>query len=172
MTPVIYGFNLKLTTTDAFVSFPNEVLGTDHIISSWGYGTMQSEIAIVGVHDDTIVTIIPSGQVANGTNYIEAGIPFDFTINRLETIQFLSPSGDLTGTIVSSTKPIVVYGGNECANIPMSDCCCDHVVEQMPPINTWGNKFITVPLALRTVGDMIRVISGVNNLKYKLYKKH
>ena len=155
--------NQKYKTSEAFVSFPNEALGTEHIIASWESKPLSSEMAIVGVYNDTIVTITPSASVTNGSSTINAGTPFSFTLDNLQTIQFLSPSGDLTGTIVSSTKPIVVYGGNECANVPASHCCCNHLVEQMPPINTWGNKFITVPLAFRKAGDFIRVISGADN---------
>ena len=35
----------------------------------------------------------------------------------------------------------------------------DHLIEQMPPTNTWGSRFATVPLATRTGGDTLRILA-------------
>lgn len=59
--------------------------------------------------------------------------------------------GDLTGSIVTSTKPIAVFGGSACALRGFLDTACDHVEEQLFPFVTWGKNFVgarTAPLRL------------------------
>jgi len=43
----------------------------------------------------------------------------------------------------------------------------DHIVEMIPPVDTWGKEFVTVPLAKRTVGDKFRVIAARDNTQVK-----
>jgi hypothetical protein len=72
----------------------------------------------------------------------------------------LAAPADLSGTIISSTAPIAVFGGHQCANIPQGFTACDHVVEQLTPTTTWGRAFLTMPLATRTRGDTFRILAG------------
>lgn len=48
---------------------------------------------------------------------------------------------DLTGTYISSDKPVAVFSGNVRASIPTSRTSRDHLVEQMIPVQTWGSEF-------------------------------
>lgn len=48
---------------------------------------------------------------------------------------------DLTGTVVTSTKPVAVFGGAACAVMPNTVAACDHVEEQVFPFSTWGKTF-------------------------------
>ena len=36
----------------------------------------------------------------------------------------------------------------------------DHLVEMLPPANTWGGHFFTVPIANRTSGDVFRILGN------------
>jgi hypothetical protein len=36
---------------------------------------------------------------------------------------------------------------------------CDHLVEQLPPVNQWGRQFVTMPLATRSGGDTFRILA-------------
>ena len=71
---------------------------------------------------------------------------------------------DLTGSIVSSDKPVAVFGGNRCTDIPGSGgfFFCDQLVEQPRSTDTWGKSFVTVPLATRSGGDTFRFLASVN----------
>ena len=54
-----------------------------------------------------------------------------------------NPPGDLSGTIVISDKPISVIGANECVNVPnIGVLYCDHVEEQMLPLEYWGKSYV------------------------------
>ena len=55
----------------------------------------------------------------------------------------------LSGTIITSDKPIAVFGGINAPTSLMDSPACDYFVEELPPTNTWGRNFVTVPLATR-----------------------
>ena len=67
---------------------------------------------------------------------------------------------DLTGSIIKSDKPIAAFGGNKCTNVPIGYYACDHIVEQLTPTSTWGQAFLTVPLATRLNGDTFRILAS------------
>ena len=53
-----------------------------------------------------------------------------------------------------------MFGGNQCANIPLGVGFCDHIVEQLPPTTAWGRRFVTAPLATRLNGDTFRILAA------------
>jgi hypothetical protein len=86
------------------------------------------------------------------------------SLNAGEALPVASGVGDLSGTEVTSTKPVAVFGGHICANVPNnSTYACDHLVEQIPPTSTWGKEFLTVPLKTRLNGDTFRMIAAEDN---------
>ncbi len=53
---------------------------------------------------------------------------------------------DLTGSRVTSNNPIAVYGGHDCAFVPYDRFACDHLENQLPPLETWGRNFVSGPM--------------------------
>lgn len=74
----------------------------------------------------------------------------------------LVAKGDLTGTKVTSDKPVSVFSGNKKTKIG-SGGSSDHIVEHITPVDDWGKNFITSPIPLRTVGDYFRFIATEDN---------
>lgn len=81
---------------------------------------------------------------------------------------------DLTGSRVLASKPVAVFSGHERASVPddlefawqdHSDVSRDHLVEQMPPVEVWGKKFIVIAAKQNEDGnrppggDYVRVIA-------------
>ncbi|MBE2252079.1 MAG: IgGFc-binding protein, partial [Myxococcus sp.] len=67
------------------------------------------------------------------------------------TTQLCRIDNDLTGSIISSNKPIAVFGGAACTTRGFGDVACDHLEEQLFPFVTWGRNFVagrTAPLRL------------------------
>ncbi len=93
------------------------------------------------------------------------------TLNQGETylLRDLADGGfgkgpDLTGSIITSTKPVAVFGGNRATFIPNQFFAADHLVEQLPPTNTWGREFVTMPLSTgSTRGDRFRFLAQADN---------
>lgn len=144
----VYGLNQITFSTDAFLGLPTDILGTEYIVAGYQQNLNgNSQFAVVGTEDNTTVTITPN--VTTGSRI--AGVPFEIILNRLEVYQLQSDDldEDLTGTSIDSDKPITLFGGNKCALIPVDAVACDHIVEQIPPIDIWGTTFLTTPLANR-----------------------
>lgn len=155
----VYGLNQYRYTTDAFLALPTDVLGTDYRVMSY-YGLFQSQAGIVGVYDGTEVTI-NSVLSQPGSSQSQPSSAVTIELNSGETYLFNSSgSNDITGTRISSSAPVAVFGGNRCTNVPNGRPWCDHTVEMLPPVATWGNNFLTVPLATRRNGEVFRVLAS------------
>lgn len=159
----VYGLNRVQFTTDAFLGLPTDILDTSYI--NLGYANTNivnaTQLGIVGTQAGTVVTITPT--VTAGPRV--AGVPFNITLNQGDTFLLrstLAAPADLSGTIITATAPIAVYGGHQCANIPSGVVACDHIVEQLPPTSTWGKSFVTMPLATRNGGDTFRILASTN----------
>lgn len=57
---------------------------------------------------------------------------------------------DLSGTRVQATQPVAVFSGHLCTNYPWDQVACDHVEEQLLPVDAWGAEYVLTPPQLRT----------------------
>ncbi|UJR82800.1 IgGFc-binding protein [Sandaracinus amylolyticus] len=53
---------------------------------------------------------------------------------------------DLTGSRVTSDRPISVFGGHVCAYVPYDVGACDHLETTLAPVETWGRSYQTMPM--------------------------
>jgi autotransporter-associated beta strand protein len=152
-------------TTDAYLGLPIKTLGTLYMVLGYrnvftGVPELNgTEFALVACQDNTTVTIVPSSTVGGHA----AGTPYNILLMQGQTYQLRNTNdapADLTGTTLSSSGPIAVFGGHQCADIPSSNVFfCDYVVEQLLPTAFWGTNFVTVPLATRTKADTFRCVA-------------
>ena len=157
----LYGMNRAPSSSDGFTGIPVDMLGTSYMVLAYTPNvSLGSELAVVATQDRTSVVINPS--VNAGTHV--AGTPYVVTLNRGEVYQLQSgaagPGGDLTGSWITADQPVAVFGGNPITHVPYTFPSQDHLVEQLVPTTTWGNHFITVPLAARVKGDVFRVLAA------------
>ncbi|GAA4443172.1 hypothetical protein GCM10023156_00020 [Novipirellula rosea] len=164
----IYGLNLVPYTTDAYLGLPTDILDDKYVVLGWknSYTFSGTQLAIVAPEDDTYVTITPT--ISGGSR--SAGTPYTIQLNEGQTYQLRSSElpGDVSGTVITSTAPIAVFAGNQCANVPQGVTYCDYVVEQLTPTSTWGKSFVTVPLATRLNGDTFQVIASDDDTVLKV----
>ncbi len=164
---VVYGLNQKQNSTDAYLGLPTDVAGTEYIVPSFSNAnrSLPGELQIIAHEDGTEVTFTPRKRTIGGNDVksIKAGTSVTFTLNRLQSIQFKAKGDstvDLTGSLIISSKPVSVFSGHQCGTVPRKSLACDHLVEQIPPTNTWGTRFLTTPLATRTGGDIFRILAA------------
>nr|WP_236994331.1 IgGFc-binding protein [Methylomicrobium sp. RS1] len=172
---VVYGLNQQKFTTDAYLGLPTDLAGTEYIVPSFPSAkkTLSSELQVVAHEDGTVVTFTPTRATVKGRDVksVQAGKSAQFTLNRLQSIQFKAKGGypaDLTGSIITASKPISVFGGHQCGVVPSKSLACDHMVEQIPPTNTWGTSFFTTPLATRKKGDVFRILAANDGTEVQL----
>ena len=75
----------------------------------------------------------------------------------------VTSSDDLTGTLITSRRPLVVVTGHQCGEVLRGNTACDFIAEQLPPQTTWGYTHILVPLAVRRTGDYYRIAAYLND---------
>ncbi|MDH3760002.1 MAG: Ig-like domain-containing protein [Gammaproteobacteria bacterium] len=188
-TPIAaYLMNQKASTTDGFLGLPTASLGKEYIAASYimlgrlgilktvDGGQLGSMVTIVATEDDTQVTIDAIMDILPGDqSQIEVGNPIELIMNRgdvynLETRG--SFKADLTGSMIRADKPIAVIGQMECVHVPVGQTACDHLVEQLPPIESLATDYYTVPFWGRTVdgrfpsfeyGDTFRAVAPYND---------
>lgn len=155
----VYGLNQYRATTDAFLVLPVDTLGLEYLNMSYAglSGSYPSQMLVTGVYDDTEVRIKPS-EAATGH---PAGTEFSIVLNAGDSY-LLQANGrtDLTGTELNASAPVSVMGAVKCVNVPIGYRACDHIVEMLPPVSTWGQSFVTVPLSTRKKGDVFRVLAS------------
>ena len=154
----VYGLNQVPFTTDAFAALPINSFQTRYRAISFdaaGSTAASSELAVVAAQPGTTVTITPATSLSGHA----AGAPYQVLLNTDEVYQLRSVSGDVTGTLISADAPIGLFSGHGCANVPTGFSFCDHLVEQVPPVGTWGMEVLVVSLASRLNGDVVRVLA-------------
>jgi IgGFc binding protein/PKD domain len=104
----VVGLSYYTASSDGYLGLPTPVLGTNYIVMSWedpyGGGLNGSEFGIVAPYDGTTVTITPAANAGGRV----AGQPYTVVLNQGRTYQLQTSAigGDLTGTTITSDKPI------------------------------------------------------------------
>ncbi len=132
-------------------------LGAPNAVNNGSY------FSIVATEDNTVVDYL----LPIATFGFPAREKLSVTLNRGETYLLSnierqgssSSAPDLSGTEISSSKPIAVFSGHYCANVTAAIGFCDQIVEQVPPIESWGVEFIAAPIGGRDVESYYRVIT-------------
>ena len=127
---------------------PTPAWGTNYVTAdAWDAKIGQPFTQVVGLVDNTTVTMVPTGVVqgGNGVPSMNANVPTPFTVNRGEVVQFLQDVR-LAGTTLQadSDKPIGVWGGSSCMNIPNDATFCDGAHQQLLPVQVQGNEYVAV----------------------------
>ena len=160
-TIIIYGINEDLASTDAYLALPVYQTVTreyEFYVMSYTRPTdvaltqINSFILVVGTEDSTTLKITikltPRGRILLGpkcTPFVASnGQTTTCSIGKGETFFQFTPN-DLTGTKVVANKPVTFLTGHQCAQVPSSITACDHLIEQIPPVENLGFRFVLSP---------------------------
>ncbi len=144
-------------TNDGSLLLPVATLTGNYYVAawpSWSDGTnFAGTIAIVGTAASTTVTITPPSAAfqagagltsSGGTVTLNAGdvLQIGTVLNAKSSKYGTDPSG----TVVTATSPVEVFGGSDCTNIPANVGYCDHLEEVQFPVETLGTDYlVTLP---------------------------
>ena len=158
----VYAGNLMTGAGDSLLALSKQPdLGPNtykYIVAS--YSTLPnalslSAVAIIAQYDDTQLSISPTPHNMSDNALIQPNL----VLQEGETF-LIESSNDLTGLLVASNKPLAVLSGHQCANVPTTLLFCDPIIEQVPPVFTWGRQFATAPLKGRQAYDVFRVVAS------------
>ncbi|CAH2318245.1 c-binding -like [Pelobates cultripes] len=149
--------NYKTESSDTASLFPVEELGTNYYIFTPSDGPEGSfkEFAVVS-KEPTTVTIHLTGDVTFQDRLYVKGSKLKFSLESYEAIAFQS-TDDLSGTKVEALKPVAVLSGHTCAS---KHTKCNHVYEQLQPVDYWGSTFIIPPSPFQTKYDLVYVTAS------------
>lgn len=174
-TLVVMGLvtHLSGVTGDTFTVFPIHhypsytyfAVSTQFPVNEEDNEEHLSFIKLVGIEDNTFITITPQ---TNESFDCSTGEECSFYIQNLET-RLLYSNLDLTGTKITSNKPVSVFSGHKCAQVPEGYGNCELLIEQIPPILTWGKTFLVGPLLGRTTGEIYKIVSSESNTIINIY---
>lgn len=186
----VYAHSQANTTSDAFLVMPSDVLGKNYYVVSYNsdaatdtWGRLESfstpsQFAVVATEDNTAIEIIPSCPTRyNGTS------TQNIVLNKGECYLVQAEmaqnelNNDFTGTKINSDKPVAVFAGHQRATIPVytdfGTSSRDVLIEQMPPLETWGKNAFLIPYAqvpdATALGtDLYRILAAYDDTEVKI----
>lgn len=156
-----YFINRAQASTDMTYLLDGAALGTKYVVASQGAGFFEgSQVAIHATVNATTVTFTPRG-----------GAPITVTLNAGETYKYAGGTVDLTGSFVDADKPVAVFSGHACAQVPVGTTFCDTLLEQAIPTSNLSKDYLLTAskgsqLATNR-SDLVRVIATQNGTQVK-----
>ncbi|MCY0995343.1 IgGFc-binding protein [Nannocystis sp. ILAH1] len=144
-------------TSDASLLLPVTVYDEYYYVIGWGESSFgNAQLNIVAAQDATTVQITPTVNTVAGGPIQAMVANQNYTLpvmNEADVIQIESSVAMLSGTFITSDKPIAVFSTHWCANVPNDgSCCCDHLEEQVYGLQTWGTSYVASRFPVRNNG--------------------
>ncbi len=175
----VFGMNHKLYSSDAFMAMPVDVLGTTYRSinfpsSTLGGSETAGEFWFVATQDHTTVHVTPKAATVQNI----ADKTFDVALDRGDSylVQGIKTdaTNDLTGSLITSDKPIAFFSGHTRAAVPTNavnidgSVSRDHLCEQIPPMGAWGDSVIVAPFLTSASPDLVRVVASTDGTIVKV----
>ena len=139
----VYAFNQTTNFSDATNVLPATALGTEYYQVQHTPSVLaqrRSGYIIIATEDDTEIFHGGSRLVLNAGQ-----------------VHHRYTTTDLTGTHISSDKPIAVFNTQVTTGSGLS-IGADHLFQQLPPVHTWGTNFL-VPVTIRN-RERVRIVAS------------
>lgn len=170
---IVYGVTRYQYTSDGFLVLPENALGTEYVVAAYPQYTavgsgyqLVSETTISAAYDQTEVTFLMGGNLQSQTSGgLKPGNEAKYTLNKGDVLCFTSNGDlqDISGSIITSTKPVGVVSGNQCANVPAGVYACDFLAEMEIPTYTWGKEYFVTPFYGRKKNPIVRIFAKEKN---------
>lgn len=154
--------------TSATLLIPTTAWGDNYIgTTAYPQNTGTPWLAFAAREDGTQVTISPTNAItaAGGVAGTAKGVPVTYNLNAGDYIK-IQQSADLVGSPIQSNKVIGSWAGNTCAQVPTGKVACDGLHQQIPPIKSFGSRYVGVHYRDRYDGTLeappYRIIGAVD----------
>lgn len=176
----VYVMISKAQTSEGYMAIPVSAWGKKYMHNNlyhWRTGSwnFSSGFVIISNSDDTRVNIDfrgkGEGYGTTKTKKRDIGDRETITLKKHQVYMVLTESMlengyDLSGTMLTSNKPIGLISFHQIVWLPTSCGAGDNIVSMMPPIEAWGKEYATVELERGTdKGDYMRVFAAEDNTK-------
>lgn len=172
-TPIIlYALARFRDYSEGFLGIPNNALSTDYNINTFpDYSNntnnyAPSTVVIAAAFDNTNISFKLGGndktkiKLPKGDSLI-SGETYLRTLNKgdLWVLYGANSGNDLSGSFIKGNKPIAVFSGNYCAQVPVNLQPCEYLIEQELPIQSYANRYFITPIKGRKQGSIVKVTS-------------
>ena len=179
----VYVLNAKPVTSEGYLALPTSVWGTEYIHCSYydflEAGRWATGFTVVASEDETEITILLRGRGGNspGAKTVKGnrlGKTIKATLMKGQVFNVKGEATtrgvfDMTGTKITSNKPIGLVSYQERCMIPATNVNGrDHIVEMLPPVQAWGKRYVTVEYKRDNKGDFFRVVASQNQTRWKM----
>ena len=174
----VIGQNSEKSTSESFYAFP--IVELDEAYVYYGISVpratvvsslLNSSILIVGTKRNTLIKLtVTESVIINMDDAVINLVPgrqYHFVISRLQTL-YVTSIKDLSGTKIIADKPVSVFSGHQCGNVPLNVTACSHLIEQIPPTAFWGKVYYIAPLVSRT-SYTFKVLAAYNSTIVNIY---
>lgn len=185
----VYVINSKTFSSDGYMAIPVSGWGNEYIAAAY-YDMREVKrwaggFVIIASENGTIVDITLRGKGAEvgqttGGRKI-TGTPFKVTMDAGDVYLVKGDAEtrgvfDLTGSKISSNKPVGLLGFHERTTIPnilINGNGRDHLVEMIRPVSSWGKTYASIEFGRKGnngigKGDLFRVIARDANTKWTM----
>jgi hypothetical protein len=142
----------------ATLLMPTSAWGTNYVVIATPVGTANPPGPLWGqllaTQDNTTVQMLPSVDLPALSPFPAApqGMTATYTLSAGDVLHFQLPqtSSDLSGSVVSSDKPVAVFAGNRFFRLqPMEEPGGEEAHGQVPPVSALGTEYVAAPYATR-----------------------
>ena len=166
--------------SESIIKSPEYVVTTAKETYNWGWSCngkiiKSPEFTIVGIADSSVIEIVPTGASSRNS---AANTPFQITLKKGETFQYITTDDDLTGTIIRTKyleSKYAVFAGNRQVysfRVNQNNTTCwsswDHTFEQMTPTITWGRDYTALPFKNNLKGYTLKIVSAEQNTRVSI----
>ncbi|MBP6510049.1 MAG: T9SS type A sorting domain-containing protein [Candidatus Kapabacteria bacterium] len=186
----VFVMNSKTTTSDGYMAIPTSAWGREYLHVGY-YDFKESRawaggFVVVAKDSNTTLNILLRGTGKDlaktaGGNTINTPKPITVTLNPGD-VYMVKGDGttrgvfDLTGTKISSDKPVGVISFHERTTMPnllVNGNGRNHLVEMLAPTSKWGTSFVSLELPRESLngtgtGDVFRVVASEANTQWTL----
>lgn len=158
-------------SNDASMLLPTHALGTGYAAigpRGWPEAKLTTAWVVTATEDDTTVTaqLGAAMSTAGGTGVTATG-PGGSLVTTLARgdavlVRGATAADDLSGAVVTATKPVQLVTAMSCTPAPLDVQACDHVEESVLPHGSLGSRYsVPVPTgpAGAVVGHMVKLVA-------------
>ena len=138
-------------SNDASLLLPVNTWTSTYMVAAWPHWTDYNTpgfYTVTASRDNTTVHMKapPGGTVVQKGGGVDANGDGVALLNTGDVLAvYTGVNGDVTGSLITTDKPVQVIAGQECAQVPVGVVACDHLEDTIFPVEVLSNEYIVVP---------------------------